>query len=157
MLFPRMFHHHPLSLESESMVELLELNEITQKHGLVLTPEDIQKIIVVRNEVLRDYGRIELGVEVTKELIKVFSASPYMDQDHFVDKQNVLHEIFYCLKNETEDRVGDVKLIQKMKDCFDGPCAGSLELLRSKMEQFAEDFRKDMVRSESLFEGDESF
>lgn len=66
-----------------------------------------------------------------------------------------LHEIFYYLRNETEDKIGDVKLIHMMKDYFDGPCASSLEILRSKMEEFAENFRRDMMHRESLFEGDE--
>ncbi|SMO31837.1 DUF6323 family protein [Melghirimyces algeriensis] len=155
MFLSRMFNAIQLSPQSKTMVELLDLNEKTKKHGLVLTPDDVKTVIISRNKVLRDHGRIELGIEVTKELVEVFSTSPYMDQDHYVDTLNELHEIFYYLRNETEDKIGDMKLIHMMKDVFDGPCAGSLELLRSKMEEFAENFRRDMMRRESLFEGDE--
>ncbi|GGA51129.1 hypothetical protein GCM10007416_25310 [Kroppenstedtia guangzhouensis] len=155
MFLSRIFNSIQLSPQSKTMVELLELNEKTKEHGLVLTPDDVKTVMVSRNKVLRDHGRIELGIEVTKGLIEVFSSSPYMDQDHYVDALNELHEIFYYLRNETEDKIGDAKLIQLMKDYFDGSCAGSLELLRSKMEEFAEKFRRDMIRQESLFEGDE--
>ncbi len=78
-----------------------------------------------------------------------------MDQDNYVETLNELQEIFYYLRNETEDKIGDVKLINQMMDYFNGPCAGSIELLRSKMEELADNFRRDMMRRESLFEGEE--
>ncbi len=144
-----------LSPKSKTVMELLSLNEKTKERGLVLTPNDVKTLVVSRNKVLRDHARVELGIGVLKELIEVFSTSPYMDRDHYVDTLNELQEIFYYLRNETEDKIGDVKLIQQMNNYFNGPCAGSLELLRSKMEEFAENFRRDMIRRDSLFEGDE--
>lgn len=155
MFLSRIFNAIQQSPSSKTMGELLDLNEKTKEHGLVLTPEDVKTVVVSRNKVLRDHGRVELGIEVTKNLIEVFSASPYLDPDHYVDALNELHEIFYYMRNETEDQIGDVKLIHRMKDAFDGPCGGSLELLRSKMEAFAENFRRDRIRPESLCEGDE--
>ncbi|MFV5337153.1 DUF6323 family protein [Bacillus paralicheniformis] len=144
-----------LSPQSKPMMELLELNEKTKEHGLILTPSDIKTLIVYRNKVLHDHGRIELGIEVLKELIEVFAASPYMDEDHDVETLIELQEIFYYLRNETEDKIGDMKLIHQMMECFNGPSAGSLELLRSKMEELAESFRRNTMRSESLYKGDE--
>lgn len=142
--------------KSNSVMELLSLNEKTKEQGLVLTPDDIKTLVVFRNKVLRDYARVELGIEVLQELIKVFSSSPYMEKDHYVDTLNELQEIFYYLRNETEDKVEDIKLIMKMNDYFNGSCAGSVELLRSKMEELAENFKKDMMCLDSLLEGDES-
>ena len=52
-------------------------------------------LIVYRNKVLHDHGRIELGIEVLKELIEVFAASPYMDEDNYVETLIELQEIFY--------------------------------------------------------------
>jgi 5-methylthioribose kinase len=121
-------------------MELLNLSEKTKEYGLVLTPNDVKTLITSRNKVLHDHARVELGIDVLKELIEVFSASPYMDQDHYVETLNKLQEIFYYLRNETEDKVGDVKLIHQMMDYSDGPCGGSLELLRSKMEELAENW-----------------
>jgi hypothetical protein len=58
------------------------------------------------------------------------------------------------LRNETEDKIGDFKLISMMKEMFDGECAGSVELLKSRLEEFAENFRSESLR-ESLFEGED--
>ncbi|MCY7769635.1 DUF6323 family protein [Bacillus haynesii] len=104
---------------------------------------------------LHDHGRIELGIEVQKELIEMFAASPYMDEDIYVETLIELQEIFYYLRNETEDKIGDMKLIHQMMECFNGPSADSLEILRSKMEELAESFGRNTMRSESLYKGDE--
>ncbi|WP_277679338.1 DUF6323 family protein [Gracilibacillus dipsosauri] len=137
------------------MTELLDLNKKIKEHGLVLTPNDVKTLITSRNKVLHDYARVELSTEVLKELIEVFAASPYMNQEHYVETLNDLQEIFYHLRNETEDKIGDVKLIHQMMEDFNGPCAGSVELLRSRMEQLAENFRRDLLSNESSFEGDD--
>ena len=70
---------------------------------------------------------------------------------------NELHEIFYYLRNETEDRIGDSKFIHMIKVYFDQDCAGSLELLKSKLEEFAEKFRIDGLLRNSLFERDDLY
>ncbi|AMA51571.1 MULTISPECIES: DUF6323 family protein [Bacillus subtilis group] len=155
MNLSRIFNEIQLSPQSKTMVDLLKLNEKTKEYGLVLKPNDVKNLVVSRNKVLHDHARVELGIEVLKELIEVFSTSPYMDQDNYVETLNELQEIFYYLRNETEDKIGDVKLINQMMDYFNGPCAGSIELLRSKMEELADNFRRDMMRRESLFEGEE--
>lgn len=144
-----------LSHMSKTVMELLSLNEKTKERGLVLTPNDVKTLVVFRNKVLRDHARVELDIGVLKELIEVFSTSPYMEREHYVETINELQEIFYYLRNETEDKIGDVKLIQRMNDFYNGPCAGSLELLKSKMEELAENFRRDMKCRDSLLEGDD--
>lgn len=139
------------------MNELLEMNQKTQAFGLTLTPAQIQQMITARNKVLRDYGRVELGFEVTKQLMELFCASPYINKENYATALHELHEIFYYLRNETEDKIGDAKLIDLMKDYFDNECAGSLELLKSTLEEFAEQFRRGALHSESLFGEDDEF
>ncbi len=139
------------------MNELLEMNQKTQAFGLTLTPAQIQQMITARNKVLRDYGRVELGFEVTKQLMELFCASPYINNENYATTLHELHEIFYYLRNETEDKIGDAKLIGLMKDYFDNECAGSLELLKSTLEEFAEQFRRRALHSESLFGEDDEF
>lgn len=78
----------------------------------------------------------------------MFSESPYITQEHYVSTLHELHEIFYHLKNETEDKIGDAKLIGMMKDCFDQECEGSLELLKDKLEEYAAAFRVEAMRDE---------
>lgn len=110
---------------------------------------------MVRNQALLSYGRVELGMEVTKKLVEVFCTSSYIHNENYASTLNELYEIFYYLKNETEDKFGDFKLIHIMKDYFDNNCGGSLELLKSKLEEFAANFRYDEQLRESSYERDE--
>lgn len=150
-----MLHSIQLSQNSNTVMELVGLNEKTKEHGLMLTPDEAKSLVISRNKVLRDHARVEMSIGVLKELIEVFSASPYMNQEYYIDTLNELQEIFYYLRNETEDRIGDTKLIQRMNDYYNGPCAGSIELLRSKMEEFAENYRRDISFPDSIYKGDE--
>ncbi|WP_066187281.1 DUF6323 family protein [Gracilibacillus timonensis] len=145
----------PLSPSSKTVKELVHLNETTKERGLELSTNEVKTLLTARNKVLHDHARIELSTDVLKELISVFSASPYIDQAHYVATLNELQEIFYYLKNETEDKMADKMLIQQMSDYYNTDCAGSLELLRSKTERFAEDFRMDLLRIDSCWKGDE--
>lgn len=150
---PRLFGTLSLSARERHMTELLELNEKIKRYGLTLAPDDIRQLMAARDRFLRHYGRLELGFEATKQLIEVFSESPYITRENFASTLHELHEIFYDLKNETEDRIGDAKLIGIMKDCFDVECGGALELLRDKMEEFAAEYRIEAMRDELRGEG----
>lgn len=155
MLLPMVLNSiHPL-LRETYIGELLKSNERTKEYGLVLTAEEVQHIIEVRNHVLNSYGRVELGLEVTKELIDNFCTSAFVNRENYVPTLNELHETFYYLKNETEDRIADDKLIRMMKDYFENSCGGSIDLLKSTLEVFAEDFRRKAQIKDSLGEGDE--
>ena len=154
-MLSRFFNAMSLTTQERYMIELLELNEKTKSFGLVLAPEEIKQLMIARNQVLQSYGRLELGIEVTKAFIEVFSESPYIHPQNYVSMLSDLHEIFYYIKNETEDRIGDFKLIALLKQYFDNECGGSIELLRSRIEQFAVNFRTDTMRKEILLEGDD--
>lgn len=155
MFLPRLLSSMDSPMRKKFMIELLETNQKTKQYGLALTPTEINSMMAVRNQALHNYGRVELGIEVTKQLIDVFCTSAYINNDNYASTLNELHEIFYYLKNETEDKIGDFKLIEIMKDYFDNVCGGSLELLKSKLERFAENFRSDAQLRESLLERDE--
>ncbi|MFD1776235.1 DUF6323 family protein [Paenibacillus rhizophilus] len=157
MYISRLFNSLNVSMQAQYMTELLELNEKTKEYGLVLTPRDVELMMAARNEVLHSYGRVELSIEVTKALIEVFSASSFIQQENYVDTLNELHEIFYDLKNETEDRISDMKLLHRMKDMFEEDCEGSLGLLKSRLEEYAEEFRRELQKNESLFEGENDY
>lgn len=156
MFLPRVLSAIDSSVQKKYMAELLEMNQKTKEYGLILTPEEINNMMVVRKQVLHSYGRVELGIEVTKQLMEVFCTSAYIHNDNYAATLNELHEVFYYIKNETEDKIGDFKLIRMMKDDFDNVCGGSLELLKSKLEAFAENFRCDTQIRESLLERDDS-
>lgn len=137
------------------MTELLELNEKTKEYGLVLTPKEIERMMAARSQILYGYGRVELSIQVTKELIESFSDSSFIQQESYADTLNELHEIFYYLKNETEDRISDRKLLYRMKEMFEDDCEGSLDLLKSRLEEYAEAFRRELQKLEFLREGED--
>lgn len=155
MFLPKILHSLDSSMLEKYTDEIVEVNQKAKEFGLVLTRDEIKNIIVSRNQVLHSYGRVELSVEVTKELAEVFCASPYVDDKNYVFTLYELQEIFYYLKNETEDKIGDSQLIGIMKDYFDDNCSGSLELLKSKLDEFAERFRSDTPFRKSFLERDE--
>ncbi len=155
MFLNRLLGASRLAVMEKYTAELLETNQKTKKYGLILTPEEIKNMLVFRNQVLLDYGRVELGIEVSKQLAEVFCTSPYINQQNYASTLNELHEIFYDLKNETEDKIDDFQLIKIMKNYFDHACGGSLELLKGKLEAFAQAFRSETHVKDPLHERDE--
>ncbi len=155
MYLSRIFNSLNVSMKEQYMTELLELNEKTKDYDLALSPDDIQMMMEARSQVLYSYGRVELSIEVTKELIEIFSTSSFIQQDCYVDTLNELHELFYYIKNETEDRINDMKLLHRMKEVFEEDCEGSLDLLKSRLEEYSEKFRRLLLNKESLLEGED--
>lgn len=155
MFLPKMFHYLDSSMLKKYTDEIAEVNQKAKEFGLGLTRNEIKNIIISRNQVLHSYGRVELNVDVIKELAEVFCASPYVNNENYLSTLYELQEIFYDLKNETEDKIGDSRLIGMMKNYFDGMAMGSLELLKSKLEEFTERFRSDDSFRKSFLERDE--
>ncbi|MTI71828.1 MAG: hypothetical protein FH751_16385 [Firmicutes bacterium] len=140
-------------LRKSLIEEVLKSNEKIKKYGLLLTVEDVNKIMETRNRALQSYGRIELEIKVTKMMIEEFSDSCYIDNENFVFILNELQDIFYYFKNETEDKISDIKLIDILKEYFENSCEGSIELLKSRLEVFAQEFRKKNQIKDSLDNG----
>lgn len=67
MNLPDIFNLEQVSLNEFYANELLQTNEETEKHGLVLTLEDAKQIIKQRNRTLKGYGRIDLNFDVVKK------------------------------------------------------------------------------------------
>lgn len=134
--------------------EMLKTNEESRKYGLWLSAQDAKEIIETRNHVLQNYGRIELDIRVTREVMNKFCASTFINQDDYSSTINELQEIFYYMKNETEDGIGDDEIIDILKDFFENCCGGSIELLKGMIETFSGIFRrKNQALDFSLQEG----
>lgn len=119
------------ALRKQTAVQaILETNLATGKHGLVLTAEDAREIVAARNTILRGRGRVEFGVETLRHLVAEFAASGFIAQDDYATTIVDLLEVFYCLKNRSEETISDNNLISAMRSLFEGPCAGSVELLK---------------------------
>lgn len=155
MLPSRLWKELYASVQDQDVMEIVELNEQIKEYGLALTLEEAKQLIFARDRALDHYGRVELGIEATKTLITELAASPYMDHDNFLSVLNELQEMFYYLKNETEDRIGDFELISMIRERFDGDCGGSMDLLKSNLEEYAEHFRREVQFNEFLLEGDD--
>ncbi|WP_425446511.1 DUF6323 family protein [Dethiothermospora halolimnae] len=141
------------AIKESYVTELLKSNKKIKKYGLTLTSKEVSKIVEVRNDILENYDRVELGIQVTKKLIEDFSSSSYVDENDYIFVLNELQEIFYYLKNETEDRIGDIQLIDIIRKCFENECGGSVELLKSKLQEFVKEFRRKIEIEENINEG----
>lgn len=142
MNLPSIFNFNQSILTEVYANELLQLNEETKKYGLELTLEDVKQVMNARNKVLKGYGRVELSFDVTKILIETFSASAFVNEKNYVSILNDLQELFYYMKNETEDKLSDEKIIKLMKEKFEDSCEGSIDLLNSCLEEYSRSFRK---------------
>lgn len=124
--------------------KVIEMNEKTQKFGLVLSEEDAKMLVERRNTNLRELQRVEFGEGVLPKLIFTFCDSPYIYQGNYVDTIMRLQEIFYLYKNESMDELTDDDLLEFMKEAFDGECEGDLEYLEdTALEEFARSIRRE--------------
>ncbi|GMQ58629.1 DUF6323 family protein [Vallitalea sediminicola] len=142
------------SSTEQQMNDIIKLNEETITYGLSLSKREIMQIIEVRNDLLKGYGRIELGTEVINKLIKSFYDSSYIQQDMYMSTLMELQEIFYYMKNETEDNLSDDEIVELLKEFFEDYCKGSIELLQGReIELFARNQRIKYQRSD-FFKGE---
>ena len=109
--------------------EILACNDDTAAYGLQLTPQQARALLETRSAALRKTGRVELGGTILRRMILTFCDSPYLTPENYEETLHQLADAFYYFKSETQDRVGDDALLRYMKQSFDGPCHGSLELL----------------------------
>ena len=129
--------------EKYQLQSVLQCNEKSQKFGLILTEEDVKRLLEKRKDNLREQQRIEFGEGILPKLIFVFCDSPYVYQSNYVEVLMQLQEIFYQYKNETLDELTDDELLEEMKNAFDGECAGSVEYLQETiLDKVARDVRE---------------
>ncbi|WBW97286.1 DUF6323 family protein [Oceanirhabdus sp. W0125-5] len=143
MLLPSILNPNNKELKEIQINELLETNKESEEFNLILTKEDTKEIIKVRGWALQSYGRIEIDMGVAKKLIEKFSSSPFITQEEYVLTLNNLQEIFYYMKNETEDRIGDDMVIDIIYDFYNNECGGDIEFLWEKIQVFSEKFRRE--------------
>lgn len=117
------------SLSPAAVEAVIALNALTAAEGLTLTAAQAAELVTARGEALAETGRVEFGSGVTEKLIRAFYTSPYLTKANYAEALCALTALFYQLKNETDDRVGDDALLAEMRARFDGVCGGSLELL----------------------------
>ena len=97
---------------------------------MVLSPRQAVMLVQHQAAALLDTGRIDFGGGVLKKLADAFCGSPYIQPADWADTLAELTTIFYALKNETRDLVGNDALIAAMAARFH-TVGGSLEALAS--------------------------
>lgn len=124
---------------------ILELNKTTEKYDLILTKEQAVDLVNNRNNILKEYGRIELGGGIFEKLIYEFCDSPYLYKEEYLEILEELANIFYEYREEFDEKLTDEQIIQYMKKKFDTTCNGSLELLAYKEFEYLKEHLKEFV------------
>ena len=104
--------------------ELASCNKTLQRHGLSLSAEDVQALVVGRIESLDTSDRVEFGGGVSKELVLGFAGSPFVSQATFVETLLELQDLFYEFKNESLEQITDDELVATMRSLFDDVANG---------------------------------
>lgn len=142
MLLPIVLNSMNNAMKEQQVNEILQMNDESRRFGLALTATEAVQVLEARNKYLQYIGRIELGIEVSKSIISSFCKSTYITPEEYAATIHELHEVFYYMKSETEDKIGDEALIKIIREYFDDSCGGSLELLKGKLQAFADEFKK---------------
>ncbi|MER0284095.1 DUF6323 family protein [Clostridioides difficile] len=120
--------------------ELLETNEESKEYGLALSESDVKDIITSRNYTLKGYGRIELDIKTTKQLIENIYKSQFTNINDYLETINDMQEIFYYLKNETDDKICDDEIIELLDELYE-KFSGNLDNVRGEADEFAKKFK----------------
>lgn len=120
-----------LSLQIQAN-ELIQTNKESQKFGLTLTPQGALELLTERTQVLKNVGRIEFDHSLTQKIIYTFCDSAFIQQEDYVATLVDLQEVFYVMKNETEDSITDDELLVLLKDFYEKHCDGDIEYLKGK-------------------------
>jgi hypothetical protein len=112
--------------------QIMELNDETIQHGLVLSEADVRDLVDTRNKSLSENNRFELGVDTVTKIITRFSESSFIYQSNYAETINELVEIFYYIKTEAVDKISDKALLDVMWDYYEIKCAGSIELMTGR-------------------------
>ena len=140
---------------SAAKAEIRCCDELNRLHGLILTEADITELVELRGQALRSTGRVEFGGGILPKLIRAFCDSPYVDPQTYAATLGDLQEAFYYFKNESEDRLPDDDLVEFMAKVFNGPAAGSTEVLTTiSLEELCRWARNDF---DSSFADEEAF
>ena len=118
-----------LSNFSAAIHELADSPQVWESCGMTISAEQAAMLVRHQRAVLRDAGRVGFGGGVLKKLAAAFCGSPYIQATNWTDTLAQLTELFYALKNETHDQLGDDALIAAMAARFNGDAGGSLDAL----------------------------
>lgn len=120
-----------LKAQKDDWLSIHSMNDKTEKFGLSLTSDDAKKLMMVRNETLKKYQRVEFGKSILEMLMFYFCDSQYLNQDEYLKTLERLQDMFYLFKNESLDLLSDEEVLIFMKEQFETVCGGDLDYLES--------------------------
>lgn len=124
--------------EQRELSLLAEMNQKTERLGLVLREEEMHELIESKNESLKKWQRVEFGDSILKSLIYTFCDSQYMDQQNYLKSLEKLQDVFYKFKNAVEDQMTDDEVLTFMREQFETICGGDFEYLEGTcLENFS--------------------
>ncbi len=112
--------------------EILALNEISGEHGLVLTEEEARELSETRRDALVENDRIEAGAGAVPLIVRRFCASRFATKENYAYILNEITDIFYYIKTETDDGIGDEELIDELFNRFELNCRGDMDMLEAR-------------------------
>ena len=125
-----------ISLENISVrpieKELLELNEVSEKYGLVLSEDDARSLSAMRNRSITENERVEIGSGAVGEIVKKFCTSRYVTNENYAYILEEVTYLFYFIKTETDDKISDGALIDELFGRFELECRGDIDTLESR-------------------------
>ena len=133
-----------IDAEKESSDEknrILACNQKGEQFGLTLTEKQCQQLIMVHQNTLKEYARIETGKGILESLVSEFQDSSFISQNEYPEILSDLQEVFCWFKNETEDMVSDSDCLQIMKDFFEHEAGGSVTLLYDSLYSWMDQCR----------------
>lgn len=106
------------------------LADLARRCGFPITVRDAAMLLQTHADSLRSTGRIEIEGGGPEALIEAFASSPYLEDTETLCR---LTELFFHLKNASDDHIYDELLLRRMAECFDD-CRGSIELTYDRLE-----------------------
>ncbi len=112
-----------------------DILSLSQRYSeITLTPKEAYELAAAEASAYNDSGRVFFGESVLPMMISAFSHSSYLPKEQ-ADFFAELAEIFAYMKNETHDNLSDRAVIAKMYTLWEQKSGGSLEMLRSLIEE----------------------
>ena len=121
-----------LNEDKKFINSLVDLNAKANNYGLVITEAVAREIAVYRNNALIENERFELSSDAVARLTSAFLETRYINQEDFAVTMGEIINLFYLIKNETENTISDDDLISVMLKVFVETCFGSIEVMQSK-------------------------
>ena len=125
-----------ISLENISIrpieTELMALNAVSEKYGLVLSEDEAHSLSVMRSRSVKENDRVEIGEGAVPEIVKKFCTSRFVTQEDYAYILEEVTYLFYYIKTETDDKISDADLIDELFDRFELECRGSVDTLEQR-------------------------